>query len=163
MLISQPRPELYINYLRLGVLFPLALPQRFRASKVSYFFFFFPLASAIDRFHSRGQQLLLDQKKTFTLEKSSTARPAQDCFGTPIWLPWRHVKALCSFMWCTILISYLGLTLSFLWPWKIWVRDWFYSIYISRYLWTTGHQIDFVRFDITWFNIMFTSNLVPLC
>ena len=75
MLSSQPRPELYINYLRLGVLFPLALPQRSRASKVSYFFVFFFLASAIERFHSRGQQPFLDQKKTFTLEKSSTPRP----------------------------------------------------------------------------------------
>ena len=41
MLSSQLRPELYINYLWLGVLFPLALPQRSRASKVSYFFVFF--------------------------------------------------------------------------------------------------------------------------
>lgn len=42
MLISQPRPELYINYLRLGVLFPLALPQRFRHLKCHIFSFFFP-------------------------------------------------------------------------------------------------------------------------
>ena len=45
MLSSQPRPELYISYLRLGVLSPLALPQRSRASKVSYFFVFFPCLS----------------------------------------------------------------------------------------------------------------------
>ena len=87
MLSSQPRPELYFSYLRLGVLSPLALPQRSRASKVSYFLVFFSLASAIERFHSRGQQLLLDQKKTFTLKKSSTPWLAQDCFGTPIWPP----------------------------------------------------------------------------
>ena len=69
MLSSQPRPELYISYLRLGVLSPFALHQRSQASKVSYFFVFFSLASAIERFHSRGQQLLLDQKKTFTFKK----------------------------------------------------------------------------------------------
>ena len=164
MLSSQPRPELYISYLRLGVLSPFALHQRSQASKVSYFFVFFPLASAIERFHSRGQQLLLDQKKTVTLKKSSTPWLAQDCFGTPIWPPWRHEKTLFCFMWCTMLISYLDLTLSFLWPWEIWVPDWCYTIYsIPADICGQRSSNWFCRFDITWFNIMFTSNLVPLC
>ena len=58
----------------------------------------------IDRFHSCGQRLckFLEQKKFFTLEKSSIQRgfllytkmAAVSLFCTPIWSPWRHVNTI---------------------------------------------------------------------
>lgn len=51
-----------------------------------------------ERFHSRGQHTckFTDTKGSVYIRKSSTW-PLYHCFGTPIWLLWRHVKTLCIF------------------------------------------------------------------